>query len=395
MIRRTERRLAVAALLASACFVSTVAADALDEEVARIAAEREFATQWTQSTADALRARGDVESRALALLLAPSVVETKLTDAARAEAAGDPDSAVDEAAIDEAALTLEAEVGFVLDSIEQLPVELRAGLVEKLVPAGDVASRRSVGERMATSEPTDPSGWLLRLDSLQRLEAEEGEIDALLTSMAANAPGGTPWFLGFARRLDAALASVPPPAPKAPITWGDALGLMADNDIEQAQLDQPMAIDDYRMLLVMGRSMAIAYPGYSALTKACEAAAADRSSRALACERIGRQLATRGATVLDVNLGLGLWHRQVEGSAAEAQVVAAKRDYHWQMEQGVQVVHELQGSPEGAQRYAAMIRASTSDEIDVLRDLMRERGIPLTPPREWMPANPVVLQARR
>ena len=148
-------------------------------------------------------------------------------------------------------------------------------------------------------------------------------------------------------------------------------------------------------MLVVGRLMGMVHLGSSALREACDAAVGEKSPRAAACERIGRQIAANGVTLVDARLGFDLWHRQVEGSAAEADVIAAKRDYFWQYEHGVQLLSELQGSPQGMQRYGALVRASTSDELALIRDLVRERGIPLTPPREWMPARPDVLQARR
>lgn len=156
-----------------------------------------------------------------------------------------------------------------------------------------------------------------------------------------------------------------------------------------------MDVDSLRMMNAFGRAMAIAYLGYQPLLQACDESIGTASPRSRACERIGRQLAQHASTMIDAMLGLAVWHRQVEGGPAEAEAVAAKRTRHWQQEQMAALLGELSDTPEGLRRHAALIRASTSDELALFRDLMRERGIPLTPPREWMPANPAVLQARR
>ncbi len=391
------RPLALAALLAFSTAASPAFADAVDEEVARMTAEREFAAQWAQSAADALRARGDVESRALALLLAPPSVELRTAvDGEPVRAATDKGSAAEEAAIDEAALTMEAEVGFVLDAIEQLPVELRAAVVSEFVPRDDASRRLEIGERMSRAAPDDIAGLLIQLDALRPLHAEPARIDALLAAMAANLRGTRDLFFGVQRKLDAALAAVPPPAPAAPITWGDALGQSGKVLEGGVSLTERMDLDLLRLMHAMGRSMAIAQPGYQPLLQSCdESIIGAAPSRSSACETIGRQLALRGATLIDVAIGLVVWHRQVEGGPAEAEVVAAKRTHYWQQEQMTALLGDLSDTPEGLRRHAELIRASTSDELALFRDLMRERGIPLTPPREWMPANPAVLQARR
>lgn len=388
-------RLAAAVLLALAAPLAI--ADAVDDEVARLTAERAFAAQWSRDAADALRARGDAESRALALLLVP------LAEIPKAAAdAGQPlgeacteDAAIDEESIDEAALTLEAEVGLVLDALESLPVALRAVTVIEQVPRDDAARRFALGERMATAAPHDAAGWLIQLDAMQRLDAELGEVDTLLSAMAEHLRGTSDWYLGTARNLDAAFATVPPPATEIPITWADALGRVGEEGQDAMLPTAAMDLDTYRMMLAIGRSMALAHIGYQTLVSACDVAIATASARAQACQRIGRQLALHGGTLIDVSLGLALWHRQVDGSPGEHEVVAAKRAHYWQHEQMSALLGELADSPEGLRRHAALIRASTADELQMFRDLMRERGMALTPPPEWMPANPAVLQARR
>jgi len=371
-------------------------------------AERDFNEKWSQDAAAALRARGDAESRALALLLTPAftrplpaVASARPGDqpvpAASIIADGNDAAAIDEAAIEEAALTLEAEVGYVLDAIEQLPVEMRAVVVNELVANSDAKSRLALGARLAIAAPEDFAGWLMQLAALQSLEAEPAEVDALLLATAASMHGTSPWYLSLVRRMDAALAGVPAPAAQSPITWSDVLQPDAKAREGGIALDQRIPLDSLRLFRPLGLVMAVGIPGFQPMFQACEQAVGTGSARARAraCTRIGRQLALHGATSIDASVGLAIWHRQVEGSPAEADVVTAKRRHHWQTEQTLALMVELWATPEGLLQYAALIRSSTRDELDLFRDLMRERGIPLTPPPQWLPANPAVLQARR
>lgn len=395
MKRNHLSRFVAAALLALAA--PLLAADAVDDEVARMTAERAFAAQWSQAAANALRARGDAESRALALLLAPLAETAQHATDANVQAGESciEKAAIEEDSIEQAALTLEAEVGFVLDALESLPIELRAVTVIEQVPQQDAVQRVALGQRMAKATPTDFAGWLLQLDGLQRLKAEPARIDALLLSMAEKMRGTSDWYLGITRRLDAALATVAPPSPEVPITWADVLGQGGVAGDGGTPLTASMDSDAYRMMLAIGRPMALALMGHQPLVEACDQAIGAASARALACERIGRQLALHAGTLMDASLGLAVWHRQVEGGPTEQEVVAAKRTLHWQHEQIASVLGEFADSPEGLRRHVALIRAAKADELELFRDLLRERGIPLTPPPQWMPANPAVLQARR
>lgn len=377
-------RLAFAALLTLA--LPLACADPIDEEVERMAVERAFAAQWLQAVAERLRDRGDAESRALGLLLAAPPEAARLADGACAD---------DEAAIEDLATRLEAERAFVLASLEILPADLRTHLVLQLSAGADAGERLALGERLAKAAPEDAAGWLVQLAALRQMAAPSEEVDALLAAMAARVRGTSPWLYGYVRRVMSALEGVPPPAPEAPATWADVLGPQAVAREGGIPLHEPMAFEDYRMLLAIGQGFALPMVATQPLVEACDESIGTSAPRAGHCEQIGRQLAATGATLVDTSVGLAIWHRQVEGTPAEAEAVHAKRESHWIRENGSALLAGFQESPEGLREHAALIRASKGDELDLFRDQMRERGIPPTPPPAWMPSSPYALQARR
>lgn len=376
--------LAFAALMTLA--LSPVGADQIDEEVERVAIERAFAAQWSQAAVDALRARGDAESLALALLLAAPPETVGLAESVCTD---------DEALVEDLATRLEAERALVLASLETLPVDLRTLLVLQLGAGADAEERMALGARLVTPAPEDAAGWLVQLAAMRQLTAPPEEVDALIAAMPASVRGTSPLFHGYARRVMTALESVPPPATEAPASWADILGPQAVAREGGIPLHEPMALDDYRTMLAIGQAFALPLNPYQPLVEACDEAIGTASPRARHCEHIGRQLSATSAIIFDSSLGLAIWHRQVEGTPAEAEAVRAKREHHWIRENGSALQAELHYSPEGLRQLASLIRASEGDELELFRDLMRKRGIPLTPPREWMPANPAVLQARR
>jgi len=376
--------LAFAALMTLA--VQPVGADEIDKEVERMAIERAFATQWSQATVDALRARGDAESLALALLLAATAETVGLADSACTD---------DEALVEDLATRLEFERALVLETLETLPADLRTLLVLQLGAGADAEERLALGARLVTSAPEDAAGWLVQLAAMRQLTAPPEEVDALIAAMAASVRGTSPLSHGYARRVMTALESVPPPATEAPASWADILGPQAVAREGGIPLHEPMALEDYRTMLAIGQAFALPLNPYQPLVEPCDEAIGTASPRARHCEHIGRQLAATGAIIFDSSLGLAIWHRQVEGTPAEAQAVRAKREHHWIRENGSALQAELHYSPEGLRELAALIRASEGDELELFRDLMRKRGIPLTPPSAWMPVNPYALQARR
>jgi hypothetical protein len=246
------------------------------------------------------------------------------------------------------------------------------------------AERNALRERLVA---LDPHNLAVHMLAPAFMSEDDAEFDRWL-EVAAESTHYTVHYTGtVAMLLDLAGSAAAPPM------WmveAAALALAGStDDVERWDA----AIVDF--ILAMGHAMARPVPAMQPLTRRCDPQrdGAWSEQRAERCLLVARTLAMHSDIGIGDFIGLVVWHRLVEGSAAEAEVIALRRRRSWQREAALDTLDFVGADAAQARALIRYWRESHS-ESEVERQRLRAAGISLAPPDGWQPRNPAELQPR-
>lgn len=337
--------------------------------------ERLLMQRHLQRVVAELDLRGDGESAALALLLEDKLA---LWGLARGAAGPVPEDRQRAAAA--------ARMQRIEAALESLPEELLLAIAEPLLQTAAPEQRSPWQQRLQRRLGGQLGWWLWRLQALPPEDA--AAIDAVLADAATQGEAAESSGYRLLPRLSAALAL---PA------WEPELRVVLQRLREQ-RFDQPVAVASEAAELAfewaLGLTAALGAAPADRWTSACAPeSVATRPPRRASCLAIAQRAADAAGNGIDLTLALGVWHRLVEGSEAEAAVIERKRQLHWWLE-SLTWSADIR-SPALWMAWRDYVQGPAASELGWLRQRLTRRGLPLQPPEHWQPADPRVLLARR
>jgi len=275
-----------------------------------------------------------------------------------------------------------------LEDAEAVSLTLLRPLLSKHLRELDPADQDRHVDLVIGRAPTDVSGWLLKLELLQQRKASPDQIDATLAAAAREVSGSSEWFHSFAQVLDGALARVP--MPELMVEQADSM-----HQPGSGWQAPPTSEPELRMQYALGLVFALMPNNYQSIFQACPPSLSVQDLRRSDCIALARAFATGSTTIIERQLGLSIWHRLVEGTASESEVLRRKRQHYWQVEQSMERQRVALECGDGTEQLTQAIREPGSSELSALEAAMQGARIPTEPPPQWLPQNPDVLRARR
>lgn len=131
---------------------------------------------------------------------------------------------------------------------------------------------------------------------------------------------------------------------------------------------------------------AYVFPGLKPLSDACKNEALEsRPARRADCLHVARTLATQSDTLLMTRLGIGMLKRGANTAEDNALATTLGRNYAWQQQQYFQVLSAQRGSTQEMEATLRLLHApGVENEVQLREATLRERGIALVPPSDWM-----------
>ncbi|MBS7457144.1 hypothetical protein [Coralloluteibacterium stylophorae] len=150
--------------------------------------------------------------------------------------------------------------------------------------------------------------------------------------------------------------------------------------------DGGVEVDVLAATLAMGLWSDDATPMYQAVVARCapDLGGATGAPRA-ACERVGRELAERGDTVLVRGIGLAMQQRLAASEEEVDALRAQRRTLTWQSLRSAGLTPTPAGDAARFRAWMRQVRAPGMTEIELIRSLLIEAGEPLEPPVYWRP----------
>ena len=236
--------------------------------------------------------------------------------------------------------------------------------------SASACDRASALERLREIEPDNALVWLVDLpkDSSETAAA----VDAAL-AQAALATRFDTHFVERAARYAEVLATVEPSA--------------ALLDAVPAEFMVPATADGVQTMLALGFALAEATLPTSPVMSACRDAADEGATGRLAdCRKIARVLGDASDSLVGASMGTKLRGMLATPGAELEEAELAKRKLDWLMLAGGELQAGNEVSPLFAAEMLARWRKPGATELSMLQDLLRDHGVPLDPPADWMPS---------
>lgn len=153
----------------------------------------------------------------------------------------------------------------------------------------------------------------------------------------------------------------------------EAIPEVAVPGLQRHQDGMPMA-----GMTAMALTAAVALPAYQGFSEPCRSAEGELRSHCLA---IARRMLEHDAVAIDVMIAAGVL--QAVGEVADREAAAVrKRQVDWLMRQ-VAALETGPDKPRLAERERYFENYGARGEIPAMRELLRARGIPVAPPKDW------------
>ncbi len=340
----------------------------------QISPEWAQAMQWRMDTVQVLSARNDADALYAAAILEASAIGL------------DPQTGEAAAPSPTAALGL-------LDRAAALDPDAADIATAALRLCADIETCDLTQRRMAllAVAPHNAFAWVPALR--QSREHEDSQrVTSILQHMAA-AERFDSWWIASATRLQRGLAQ----APLRPLDLSQGAPWVRAADDAMRQRFGKLASDTHAWILAMTFGM----PSYSALAAACKTDNPAFAVRQIDCRRIGLLLEQQGTSVIANRIGLVL-HRRAALDATDLEAaLAAERRIDWQFEafrDQIMVVPDFGPdvtslTPAQKQQLfdwldtmatSLRFRRQQGSELGAIRVMLRQAGIPLEPPADWI-----------
>ena len=132
------------------------------------------------------------------------------------------------------------------------------------------------------------------------------------------------------------------------------------------------------------------FPSLKPLTTACRDAALEATpARRADCLHVARILANHSDNLLMAVMGIGMLKRAANTPEDKALAAALARNHAWQQHQYFEVLTSRRGTAQEVEDTLRLLHAPGINSEVQLRDAaLREVGIPLLPPQDWVAPNP-------
>lgn len=155
-----------------------------------------------------------------------------------------------------------------------------------------------------------------------------------------------------------------------------------------AEFRIPATADGMQMVLALGFALGQSMPAMSPLMKACEAAvAAPGSPRRASCRAMAHTLANASDSLMGALIGSRLQLALADAGPDRDAAEASRRKLAWLWEAGAELQSSDAGDPSFSAEQLARWRKPGATELSMLRDLLRDHGVPLEPPHDWTPVS--------
>lgn len=236
----------------------------------------------------------------------------------------------------------------------------------------DDCDREGAIARLLAADPGNAAAHLLALHGAER-RRDLAAIARHLRS-AARAERYAPFYAPMLELIMEAHDEVTWPAPDPAL--GEALSVMWG-------ISAPVELEDFAAVQAAGRAMAIAYPGLSAVTRACPADERGAPELLEDCKALYARVAGGDGPWVDQLIALvhlsQLTAGEPQGDAWREQL----RQLYWVLEQGPPLMPGTPGSGITAGEYVRL--QVEKGELDAMREVLRREGIPAAPPVGWLP----------
>ena len=131
---------------------------------------------------------------------------------------------------------------------------------------------------------------------------------------------------------------------------------------------------------------AYVFPGLKPLSDACKNEALESTpARRGDCLHVARTLATQSDTLLMTSLGIGILKRASNTAEDNALAITLDRNNAWQQQQYFQLLSAQRDSTQEMEATLRLLHTpSIESEVQLREAALRERGIALVPPSDWM-----------
>ena len=133
-----------------------------------------------------------------------------------------------------------------------------------------------------------------------------------------------------------------------------------------------------------------AFPSLRLLTEACRDEALEATpTRRADCLHVARTLANHSDNLLMAGMGIGMLKRAANTSEDIALANTLARNHAWQQHKYHELLSSQRGTAQEAKGMLRLLRTPAIDsEIQLLEAALREQGISLLPPQDWVEPNP-------
>ena len=132
------------------------------------------------------------------------------------------------------------------------------------------------------------------------------------------------------------------------------------------------------------------FPSLKPLTNACRDAALEATpARRADCLNVARILANHSDSLLMAGMGIGMLERAVNTPEDKAVAATLARNHAWQQHQYFELLSSRHDTAQEAEAFLRLLRSPDMDsEIELREAALREQGISLLPPPDWVAPNP-------
>ena len=132
------------------------------------------------------------------------------------------------------------------------------------------------------------------------------------------------------------------------------------------------------------------FPSLQPLTNACRDAALEATpARRADCLHVARILANHSDNLLMAGMGIGMLERAANTPGDKALAATLARNHAWQQHQYFEVLSSRRGTAQEVEGLLRLLHSPDMDsEIELREAALREQGIPLLPPQDWVAPNP-------
>lgn len=132
------------------------------------------------------------------------------------------------------------------------------------------------------------------------------------------------------------------------------------------------------------------FPSLKPLTSACKDEALQATpTRRADCLHVARTLASHSDNLLVASVGIGMLERAANTSEDSALAAKLARNHAWQQQKYFEVLSSQLGTTQEIESALRLLRTPGIDsEIQLREAALREQGISLLPPQDWVVPNP-------